>query len=144
MIGRVRKKYKKIFNRMDKETIKQFLKPNKWKILILVILILISLFIGVQMKSYYPPPTSFVLPPHTKVYFNPVLWLPYYLSNDCPGREPCIIIWLYTKEGDITSLVITLLRISLAKPYLPLMTLIYWYFISCAIVFIYDKFKTKK
>ena len=110
------------------------MKPNWRKVIITVLLILISFIIGLRTEAGEPEVGTIGLP-YTKVYFNPILWLPYGLGSNCPGSEQfCHIEWTTN---------ITAFNIIYKTPALLLTTLIYWYLLSCVIIWIYYKVKKK-
>jgi hypothetical protein len=108
--------------------------PNKGKIAIFAILVIVSFTFGVERHAFQPQLPS-LNPPYTKTIFNPILWLPYGLGSNCPGSELfCYIEWsTETKLSDLIS----------KTPNFFLATLIYWYILSCLIIFLHGKRKKK-
>lgn len=114
---------------------KDFFKPNLVKVLVIIFLIIISFTFGVRSESSSPEQITQIDLPYTKTYFNPVLWLSYGLGTTCPGSEPfCFIEW--TSNVNITTVILN-------TPVQFVGTLVYWYLISCLILFLYSKFKKK-
>ena len=124
-------------------TIKQFLKPDWRKILIFVVLVILTYFFGII--EYYPwemavaggvtlktniflLPFSFNLKCSRAVIPTPPPW-------QCSGNVILENDW--SIKPDFTFFLSNYpLQISI--------NIVYWYFLSCLIVWIYDKVKKKK
>ncbi|MBW2976894.1 hypothetical protein KY347_05600 [Candidatus Woesearchaeota archaeon] len=101
---------------MDKERIKEFLKPDWRKVLLLVLLFGFSVVFGVTNIG-----GELLL-----VELNPFLWAPYALFGFCcPG-------W-FIPSGEY-----------LFHPVWLLPGFVYWYLLSCLMVSIYDKLRKRK
>jgi len=105
---------------MNKETIKQFLKPD-WKKILLTVVITIFSYIPFICPS--PPPDLFVKPPQCYPVITLFLELPIslYYSLGFPGGISNIVLYIF--------LAIEVIVI---------------YLLSCLIIFIFDKLRSKK
>lgn len=138
---------------------KEFLKLDWKKVLIFSALILISFTVGTKIKSETPEPGTFGLP-YTKIYFNPILWLPYTIGSALRFLNINIVFsWGKPSLGYCGGYLsflselfcfisfsseITVFDIFYKTPHLLFSTLIYWYFLSCLVIWIYDKLTRKR
>lgn len=109
------------------------MEPGWKKIIIIVFLIAISFTFGVRKESGSPEPNTIGLP-YTKMYFNPILWMPYGFSR-CGPEMFCYMNWTNPPTNVIDVIYDT--------PILLLGTLFYWYILSCIMLWIYYKVKKK-
>jgi|SRR3972149_7653319 len=100
---------------------KEFLKPDMKKIILFLVLFSLSYFFGVS--SYHG------ILQVVGVCYNPILWLPLAIVGGS-----CI----FSSGGDLIS-IINQFPYSLGI----LATLLYWYFLSCLIVWIYNNIRKK-
>ena len=118
-------------------TIKEFLKPDKRKglmffaiIVLFVLSAIISWFIGLGVVDYYEqcyPDCD----PHYKPFYYYFLLVSY-----------SAVVFLLLPMVILTRYTYTPLQYSLF--YLVPISLIFWYFLSCVIIFIYDRIKGRK
>ena len=107
---------------MNKETIKEFLKPNKQKLLVFLILFLILFLAAPSSVSCPGPSTKFDKIGGTCIFVNDLGWKFFEFSD----------------HSYFNTLFYNIMNFSL------IFTLIISYFLSCLIVFSYNKFRTKK
>ncbi len=116
---------------MDKETIKEFLKPTKGKIVV---------FVFVIIMANFPPIGGFpdeVLPGGGPSYigYTPNMFFWLFATSYLFEYTPFFIDPFLRANG--FGLAQTMLKFIWIFP-------IYWYILSCLTVFVYDKLKTKK
>jgi len=109
---------------MDKETIKEFLKPDLANISLFVAICLIGVFVGSNFLGYLAWGKSEVRTTTFYAEFNSFFWFPLKLVY-----------------GDTSMIFMHPKMEKLAFPLL--LTVIYWYLLSCLIIFSYNKFRTK-
>ncbi len=111
---------------MNKETIKQFLKPDKWKVIVFVILVLVNVVL-----IYTRNPVGPLLPQvgeYIEEYGIPFI---FYTYHGCPTFPPEML-----KDIDCPTTTFN------AYPFV--LNVILWYLVSCLIIFAYNKFRIKK
>ena len=109
-----------------KESLINFIKPNKWKVLLAILLLIICVAIGIKVIDPYmckciKPDCSNCLkmPLHLSIITSITL-APFFISS------------FIVREGNAA------LKLS------PIFFIIYYYIISCAIILMIDKIKSKK
>ena len=107
-----------------KEKIKQFLKLNSVKALLFIVIGFIAVFLGSNFLKYLDYLSWEAKPITFYTHLNSFFWFPLKLLHE----DPSMILY-----SGIEKLVLPLL-----------ITIIYWYLLSCLIVFIYNKFKGRK
>ncbi len=111
-----------VISSMDKETIKQFLKPTKWKIITFLGLMTI-LLLAFLILDLAPMDSIIIVFLYAYILFPVFLGSAFLGGQCCPDCGPCSG---FQAIGGI---------------------IIYYflcYIISCLIIFVYNKFKTKK
>ena len=111
---------------MDKGTIKKILKPNKWKVIVFVIFVLVNV-----MLIYTHNPVGPLLPQvgeYVEEYGIPFI---FYIDRGCPTFPPEML-----KDIDCPT--------TTFKGYHFVLDIVAWWLLSCLIIFIYNKFKHKK
>ncbi|RLC35741.1 hypothetical protein DRH29_05895 [candidate division Kazan bacterium] len=114
---------------MNKETIKQFLKPDWRKILLTVV---ITIFSYIPFICPSPPPDLFVKPPqcYPVITLFLELLISLYYSLGLPGERGSIMV-----PRDISNIVLYM--------FLAIEAIVI-YLLSCLIIFIFDKLRSKK
>jgi len=102
---------------MDKETIKEFFKLTKWKIYISVIFCALAIFILATYGMCIGCPSNLIL---DTLLYGLLL--------------PLILLW--------SSLFAALLKIF--SIFLGFITVIYWYFLSCIVIFVWNNLRRGK
>ncbi len=111
---------------MNKETIKKFLKPNKWKVIIFLIFVLVNAGL-----IYTHNPVDPLLPQvgeNIEEYGIPFI---FYTDYGCPTFPPEML-----KDIDCPTTTFNIFPFVL--------NVILWYLASCLIIFTCNKIKTKK
>ena len=118
---------------MNKETIKQFLKPNWRKVLIFLIILVVSISIGGKFGAICIDfPRSNISTCKMGCGETALLFLPLWPLS---FFAPCT-----TLQG----LFIDVFSHSNILFYTVLLNIPYWYLLSCLIISVYDKLRTKK
>jgi len=109
---------------MNKETIKEFLKPNKKKLLVFVVIDILLLFIPIIPCSIFPPAIS---PSGAR--------FPRMMSTSCCFYDCIVFSEIFLKPGAPS------VNCSWG---IIILTLIISYIFSCGTIFAYDKFRGRK
>ncbi len=111
---------------MNKETIKEFLKPTIFKIFLFAIISLLAVFVGSNFFEYIAWLKSEIRTITFYPEFNSFFWFPLLeLMQDSLFR--------IFSQGRVKEMILPLLA-----------NIVYWYFLSCLIIFAYNKFRKKK
>ena len=105
---------------MNKETIKEFLKPNKWKVIVFVIFVLVNA--GLIYTRNPVSPLLFQVGEYIEEYGIPFI---FYTYHGCPIFPPEML-----KDIDCPTTTFNV--------YPFILDIVVWWFLSCLIVYGYD------
>ena len=118
----------KIIKEMEKQRseIIKLLKPTLFNISLFLIIGFLAIFVGSNFFEYLSWLTSEIRTITFYPNFNPLFWFPLLKLTPTP-------LFLIFSQGRIKEIILPLF-----------VNVIYWYFLSCLITFIYTKFKKSK